>query len=577
MSPLIHCRRQFAVRSFALALVVAAATDARAQIAAEHMHDLSLLLAPDLPCVWPLGMTPLAVVPTRTIGPGSYRRDLLVIDEHTGTQFDAPAHFIPPPDSGLPGAGPMGRITADKVPVWQFVGEACVIDVTEHRDDAPAGSSYLIRPDTVRRWEQAHRPLRAGDVPLFKSGYTDTYYQPFPAGNRLVAAPVAKDTPGWPAPTPDTMIYLAEQGVTTLGLDGASMGPLPDLAPATHQAGGQRGMIWIECATNLGSLPETGAFLAMLAPKHAEGSGSECRVLAITDPKLAPRLIDAARAHRVVDLSVTLHEEYPITWPGQRPGDEASRYVGKTLNSFSPARGPYFARTHLLDGQAGTHLVLPSFSLPAAAADRARYDAATAALSAEFEQRLAPLGTSDMHPADAALPSLCGELHLIDVRKLRGTTSADRWPSSPLLSREMLEEHDRVRPIRPGEIIVFFSGYTDEHFQPLPASPALDPLFAAPLAGKAEGWPAPTPEALSFLAERGVRCVGTDGPTLGGADPRHAQFVYWMAGTKGLFAVEFLTGLSELAERKAFFLFAPVKLRDGYAGYGRALALYDEP
>src|SRR5947208_8742143 len=33
-----------------------------------------------------------------------------VIDEHTGTQLDCPAHFIPPEGSGLPFAGPMGQM-----------------------------------------------------------------------------------------------------------------------------------------------------------------------------------------------------------------------------------------------------------------------------------------------------------------------------------------------------------------------------------------------------------------------------------------------------------------------------------
>ena len=102
--------------------------------------------------------------------------------------------------------------------------------------------------------------------------------------------------PGWPAPTADTMEYLADRGVTTLGLDGASMGPLPNLAVATHQAGGKRGMVWVECATNLASLPVTGAFFALLPAKHAGGSGGECRCIAITAPEIARELVARARA-----------------------------------------------------------------------------------------------------------------------------------------------------------------------------------------------------------------------------------------------------------------------------------------
>src|SRR5438105_136108 len=91
--------------------------------------DLSLVVAADLPCTWAAGHPPFQINPYIRIGPHSpYNSDILTIDEHTGTQFDAPAHFIPPVGSGLPNAGPFNKMTADKVPAWQLVGEACVID-----------------------------------------------------------------------------------------------------------------------------------------------------------------------------------------------------------------------------------------------------------------------------------------------------------------------------------------------------------------------------------------------------------------------------------------------------------------
>lgn len=547
---------------------------ARAQLAPEHVHDLSLLVARELPCVWPIGMTPLAVVPTATIGPSAFAREMLAIDEHTGTQWDAPAHFVPPPDSGLPGAGPNGLVTCEKVPAWQFCGEACVIDISEHRDQALEGASFLIGPAHVRQWEAQHRPLRFGDVVLFNSGYTDEYYRPFPAGNRFVAQPLRKDAPAWPGPKPETMVYLAERGVMALGLDSPSMGPVPDLAAATHQAGGQRGLIWTECATNLGALPATGAFYAILPAKHAGGSGGECRALAITEPALAARLIASARAKRVADLSPTLDEDYPVTWPGRAVGEEASRYVGKTLNAFNPARGPYFARTHLLDSGAGTHLVPPSFALPAESLPADRWSAAIARHREAFEAQYGRLGTGRLTTEQAPLEALLGEAHVVDVRSLVGSTSEADWPASPAITLDFIRQHEAQRAFRPGEVVLFYSGYSDRHWAPLPATPALDRMLAAPLAGKAEGWPAPTPEVVAYLADRSVRCLGTDGPTLGGAGERQALFVAWMAATRGLFVVEYLTNLAAIHDREAFFLFAPIKIAGTHSGYGRALALY---
>jgi kynurenine formamidase len=545
-----------------------------AQVQVEDVKDLSLLVSKELPCTWPIGMSPISLISTKSFGLEPFHRDLLLIDEHTGTQWDAPAHFVPPPDSGLPGAGPMGSLTGEKVPAWQFCGEACVVDVRRHCDEALEGSSYIIEPFLVHKWEQEHRPLKFGDVVMFRSDYSDRYYRPFPEGKRFIASALRKETAAWPAPSPETMTYLADKGVMTLGLDGPSMGPLPDMAVATHQAGGQRGLIWVEGATNLGSLPPSGSFIAILAAKHAGGSGGECRCVAITDKPLASRLNDSARRKRVVDLSVTLHEDYPVTWPGQRAGEEASRYVSKTLNAFGKARGPYFAMTHLLDTQAGTHIVLPSYSLPENGFDESQYTAKIRKSIDSYAARFGARGFSSLFVEQVSLSDMMGEAHVIDVRSLRHTTRPADWPSSPLITVKSIQQHEAVRPIRAGDVVLFYSGYSDEHFRPLPAPPELDQMFAAPLAGETEGWPALTAEAINYLSDKGIRCIGTDGPTLGGVNAEHAWEVYWLAAAKGVLVVEFLTNVGKLAEREAFFMFAPVKIRGARSGYGRALALY---
>ncbi|MBI5758738.1 MAG: cyclase family protein [Planctomycetales bacterium] len=540
-----------------------------------HVHDLSLLVAPEMPCVWPVGMMQHSVVPNRTFGASPYHRDLVTIDEHTGTQWDAPAHFVPPPDSGLPGAGPMGLITGDKVPAWQFIGEACVIDIREHIDNAPPGSSFLITPAIVQQWEKKHRPVGPGDVVLFRSDYSDRYFKPLATGGeRFVHTVLRKDTSGWPAPTPECMKYLGNKKVMALGLDGASMGPVPDLAVATHQAGGQFGMIWTECATNLGSLPTTGACYVLLAAKHVGGSGGEARAIGITEPTLAKRLIDSAKAKRVVDLSVSLDEDLPVTWPGSVPGDEASRYIAKTLNAFGKARGPYFARAHLLDSQAGTHLVPPSFSLPPQGFNVKLFTPEIQRQRMQFEAKYGELGHSDLTTEKVPLEPLIGDARVIDVRSLIGSTKSADWPASPRITVDLIKAHEqKTAPIRAGEIVIFRSGYTDAHFQTLPALPDIDRLMASPLAGKTEAWPAATADVIVYLAEKGVRCIGTDGPTLGGVHRNDALATTWATATRGVFVVEFLTNVGELPEHGATFLFAPIKIKGTHGGYGRALAV----
>ena len=204
-----------------------------------------------------------------------------VIDEHTGTQLDCPAHFIPPEGSGMPFAGPTGKLTCDKMPVSQWMGSAVVMDVRAILDKAPNGKSPIITPQIVKDWEAKNGVLKKGDIVLFHSGYTDKYYKPFPEGNRLAFDPlILKSTPGWPAPGPETMEYLHSRGVMHVGSDGPSMGPVEG-GQATHVAGLKYAMSWDEQLTNLGKLPARGAFYIALPTKIVDGSGATTRAIAI--------------------------------------------------------------------------------------------------------------------------------------------------------------------------------------------------------------------------------------------------------------------------------------------------------
>src|SRR5690625_99234 len=103
--------------------------------------DLTLLIAEELPCWWAAHMhfqhktfnyftdvdSQAAPLESRT---GPYQTRWLLIDEHTGTHLDAPAHFIPPPpNSELPHATEIGNVTIEQVDLAQAMGPAVVIDV----------------------------------------------------------------------------------------------------------------------------------------------------------------------------------------------------------------------------------------------------------------------------------------------------------------------------------------------------------------------------------------------------------------------------------------------------------------
>src|SRR5687767_8653752 len=114
--------------------------DLAAVVAGYEVVDLTVPLAENLPSHWPTHMPfqrkiynwyapqPDQIQPLHGFR-GPYYTAFLTLDEHCGTHVDAPCHMIPPPDSGLPQAGPSGDITLDKVDISRFMGPAAVIDV----------------------------------------------------------------------------------------------------------------------------------------------------------------------------------------------------------------------------------------------------------------------------------------------------------------------------------------------------------------------------------------------------------------------------------------------------------------
>lgn len=258
--------------------------------APSRMVDLTLLIAEELPCYWATHMPyqhktfnyfvdrPDQAAPlfSRT---GPYQTRWMLIDEHTGTHVDAPAHFIPPPGSGLPHAGDAGRVTADLLPLEQLGGPAVVIDVPEDLPGAAPGVSPIIEPGLIEDFERDHGAIRPGDIVLFR-GRWDRHYAPGDDGTAYCHDPlVTKTGPGWPAPEPPAMQYLLDRGVRCAGTDSPSMGSSHDGGPV-HVTGLSAGACFVEALTNLDALPVRGAWF-QFAPLHvARATGAPGRALA---------------------------------------------------------------------------------------------------------------------------------------------------------------------------------------------------------------------------------------------------------------------------------------------------------
>jgi kynurenine formamidase len=554
-----------------LLVVAVCAGEVAAQTSdAVRFVDHSLLVAPEFPCTWSSHPFPrFQITHQRTIGPDSaYNIDVLLIDGNTGTQLDVPPHSVARPELKREKSGPLGLAYTDKIEAWQFGGEACVVDVRDLLDQAPNGVSPLVKPAHVERFEQQHRKLRFGDVVLFHSGYSDKYYRPFPEGNRFVADALDRKSAGYPDPDPDCMEFLATRSVMTLGTDSASMGPLPDLAEPTHYAGLKHGMIWTEGATNLGALPPTGAFYCMLGPKHAGSPYGECRAFSIVGSDLPQRLIDAAKAKRAIDLSPTLAPNLPITSPGIGAGQHRQVYL--KIDFLYSEYLDLWHHTHLMDSMAGTHLVPPAFALPPEGSKPA-YAPEVRSWLDEYERKYGPRGTSSMTAEQVPIDWTCGPVRVIDVRSLVGSTAAKTWPASPEITPAHIQsfEKDHGR-LKPGDVVLFHTGHLNKYFRPQPDDGG---VWSNPLSGKSEGWPAPGPDAIVYLKSKGIRCVATDAPDLGGAEPRRAAMTYWALGTREMVGVEFLHNVGNVPQG-GYFLFAALKVRGCHGGPGRAIVLH---
>jgi kynurenine formamidase len=243
--------------------------------------DLSVMVSDDYPCYWPTIMGYHASDWHNYDGwRGNFFTRYLIIEEHTGTHFDSPAHFIPRPETGLPHASAAGKITVEKVPVDQLIGSAVVVDCRSLRDQAEPGMSPIITKNFIQEWESNNGVLQAGDIVLLHTGWTTDFYRPFPEGLKFGwDVVIEKKAPGWPAPDGEAMSYLGSLGIRAVGVDSGSMGPLQNDAEP-HWAGLGQGMVFIERLVNLEILPTRGTFFLFLPIKIEGGSGAPGRAIA---------------------------------------------------------------------------------------------------------------------------------------------------------------------------------------------------------------------------------------------------------------------------------------------------------
>lgn len=263
-------------------------------------------------------------------------------------------------------------------------------------------------------------------------------------------------------------------------------------------------------------------------------------------------MIDAD-PQRIVDLSVTLSEHLPVTWPEHMPFahknwswfEEDELPTGASTCSL----GPYVTHFFILDEHAGTHVDAPShyFAPP---------DSGLANSSAEGERSAEKLDLS----------KLIGPAAVVDLRHLDGEAEPGASPAIALAHMEAWEaEHGRFEA---GEVVLLLTGWS-RHYVKGEAGKAF--LHEPVVLQTRPAWPAPEADVAVFLHERGVTTIGIDAPSIGSAE--EGNEVHRAGLSRGMAFVEGLTNLDRLPARGATFVFLPLKIAVASGAPGRAIAL----
>ncbi len=239
-----------------------------------HVVDLTQPLGPDTPLLplppqWnntpPFRIWELSRYDER--GPAWYW-NAFSTGEHTGTHFDAPVHWVS--GKNLPDN------TVDRIPPRNFVGPACVLDVTAEVAKDP---DFLITLDHVRAWEKQYVRIPESAWVLLRTGWS----RRTSAADYLNVKGDGPHTPGW---AKECSAFLANErnvlgvGVETVGTDAGQAARFDPPFPNHYIMHGS-GRFGLAGLCNLDQLPPTGAVVIAAPLKIVGGSGSPVRAIAI--------------------------------------------------------------------------------------------------------------------------------------------------------------------------------------------------------------------------------------------------------------------------------------------------------
>ena len=202
-------------------------------------------------------------------GPAWYWNNISM-NEHTGTHFDAPAHWVT--GENIP------NNTVETLPDKDFVAPAVVINISE---EAKINPDFLLTKEYLMEWEKIHGKIPPKNWIALR---TDWY--------KLVGTEkylnMHEDGAHSPGPDKSAIEFLVFErdclglAVETVGTDAGQAFDFDPPLPA-HSILHGNGRYGLQCLKNLDKLPTFGSIIIANPLKIEQGSGSPLRVLALVN------------------------------------------------------------------------------------------------------------------------------------------------------------------------------------------------------------------------------------------------------------------------------------------------------
>ncbi|MEI6688076.1 MAG: cyclase family protein [Thermoleophilia bacterium] len=216
--------------------------------------DLTQPLSPGT-TPWP-GEQPLRIEEHANVPADGYYARRIDLHEHTGTHFDAPAHFVE------------GGATVDEIAAGRLVVPVRVVDVSGQASENP---DYAVTVDDIYAMEREHGELQPGDALLALTGWDMHLGDP----ERYVGA---MRFPGFSAEAADLVV---DRGLAGIGIDTLSVDRGCDDTYPVHHRTLPAGLWQLEGLVGLDLIPVVGAMLVVGVPPVVGASGFPARVLAL--------------------------------------------------------------------------------------------------------------------------------------------------------------------------------------------------------------------------------------------------------------------------------------------------------